>query len=527
MPRLALLRPALGASLVLMLLPAAASAHSTRYAAPTATATSGDCTAAMPCKVGYAINGAGPGDEVVVAPGSYAIQVALQPTGIDVHGVTGQAPPLLTGPNNLTGPFVELEGGTLRHLTLRGTTPAQDTLVMDGGLGEDLEIVSTAGDGAKVRTSEATTVLRDSVVIAEDSGSGSAALKLREGSSGSGSLALRNVTAMAPHSNAIRCEVNSGHEATLVNVLARGAVTDVDARNGGEGCIATYSNLRPEASPQLALGAGIVSAEPRLTDAAVGDYRPQPDSPTVDAGVSDAFTSTVDPDGRARTVPDVGAYECCGTDPWPGEPLTSPPAGDDTEPATAPVAPPVRGVPAPVLGQTVIVAPGRGTVLVRRPGARRFRKLGDATLLPSGTVVDARRGRIRLTTALDEAGEFQTGRFWGSRFQIRQSSSGNGMTSLALRGGDFGRCPARASGVARENPTTRRVVRSLWARDRGGRFRTYGNNSVATARGTAWVTRDRCDGTVTRVHEGAVAVKDRRTGRTVIVRAGGAHLAKR
>jgi hypothetical protein len=533
MSRLALLRPALGATLVLMLLPAAASAH-TRYASSTASTTSGDCPAAMPCKIGYAINGANPGDEVVVAPGGYAVQVALAPTGIDVHGVAGQAPPLLIGPNNLTGAFVELDGGTLRHLTLRGTTPAQDTLVMDGGLAEDLEIVSIAGDGAKVRTSEATTVLRDSVVIAEDSGSGSAALKLREGSSGSGALALRNVTAMAPHANAIRCEVNSGHEATLVNVLARGAVADVDARNGGEGCIASYSNLRPEASPQLPLGAGIVSAEPRLTDLATGDYRPLPDSPTVDAGVADAFTTALDPDGRARTVPDVGAYECCGADPWPGEPLTSPPAGgDDEKPAVAPVTPPVRGIPAPVLGQTVIVAPGRGTVLVRRPGASRFRKLGDATLLPSGTVVDARRGRLRLTTALDDAGEFQTGRFWGSRFQIRQSSAGNGMTSLALRGGDFGRCPARgsalaeASGVARENPTTRRVVRSLWARDRGGRFRTYGNNSVATARGTAWVTRDRCDGTVTRVREGAVKVKDRRTGRTVIVRAGGAYLARR
>jgi len=79
--------------------------------------------------------------------------------------------------------------------------------------------------------------------------------------------------------------------------------------------------------------------------------------------------------------------------------------------------------------------------------------------------------------------------------------------------------------VARD--PARRVVRSLWARDRGGRFRTYGNNSVATARGTAWVTRDRCDGTLTRVDEGAVMVKDRRTGKTVVVRAGDSHLARR
>ena len=45
--------------------------------------------------------------------------------------------------------------------------------------------------------------------------------------------------------------------ATLVNVIARGAVADVDARNGGGGCSASHSNLRPEASPQLVLGAGL------------------------------------------------------------------------------------------------------------------------------------------------------------------------------------------------------------------------------------------------------------------------------
>lgn len=73
---------------------------------------------------------------------------------------------------------------------------------------------------------------------------------------------------------------------------------------------------------------------------------------------------------------------------------------------------------------------------------------------------------------------------------------------------------------------SRRVVRSLWAKDRHGRFRTHGHDSVATARGTAWITRDRCDGTLTRVTARAVAVRDRATRRTVLVRAGHAHLAR-
>ena len=71
------------------------------------------------------------------------------------------------------------------------------------------------------------------------------------------------------------------------------------------------------------------------------------------------------------------------------------------------------------------------------------------------------------------------------------------------------------------------MVRRLWGQDRGGRFRTHGHNSIATVRGTRWLTEDRCDGTLTRVTEGAVEVRDRRTGRRVLVRAGHSYLAKR
>ena len=64
------------------------------------------------------------------------------------------------------------------------------------------------------------------------------------------------------------------------------------------------------------------------------------------------------------------------------------------------------------------------------------------------------------------------------------------------------------------------------ARDRGGRFRTHGRQSQATVRGTRWVTIDRCDGTLTRVTEGAVVVRTYRTGRRAVVRAGHSHLAR-
>ena len=76
--------------------------------------------------------------------------------------------------------------------------------------------------------------------------------------------------------------------------------------------------------------------------------------------------------------------------------------------------------------------------------------------------------------------------------------------------------------AARKTPKRR-----LWAKDSGGRFRTRGRNSVATVRGTRWVTTDTCAGTRTTVTEGSVSVRDLRAKRTVVVRKGKSYLARR
>jgi hypothetical protein len=44
-------------------------------------------------------------------------------------------------------------------------------------------------------------------------------------------------------------------------------------------------------------------------------------------------------------------------------------------------------------------------------------------------------------------------------------------------------------------------------------------------RGTIWEVIDRCDGTLTKVRRGKVAVRDFRLRRTVLVRAGKSYLA--
>ena len=199
--------------------------------------------------------------------------------------------------------------------------------------------------------------------------------------------------------------------------------------------------------------------------------------------------------------------------PLPAPAAPSPLPG--TELAPAPTAP-------PVLGRSVTLAPAGGTVLVRVPGATNPAALGNGASVPVGSIVDTRAGTVKLQSALPGAST-QTGTFHGGRFEVRQPMGGHGMTELVLRGA----LPTCAAGGARAAAVTRRrPPRSLWGHDSHGHFRIRASNSVITVRGTTWFVSDRCDGTLTRVGEGAVDVRVRRTGRTIRVRAGERHLAR-
>jgi len=185
-----------------------------------------------------------------------------------------------------------------------------------------------------------------------------------------------------------------------------------------------------------------------------------------------------------------------------------------TELGPAPPAP-------PVLERSVTLAPAAGTVLVRVPGATNPAALGDGASVPVGSIVDTRAGTVKLQSALP-AGRTQTGTFHGGLFEVRQPAGGRGMTDIVLRGA-LPTCPA--GGARAAAASRRRPPRSLWGHDSHGHFRTRASNSVITVRGTTWFVSDRCDGTLTRVTSGSVAVRDLHTGRTVVLHAGQRHLA--
>lgn len=182
------------------------------------------------------------------------------------------------------------------------------------------------------------------------------------------------------------------------------------------------------------------------------------------------------------------------------------------------------------LGESAATTVTAGQVLVRLPGRTVHQALPRSARIPFGSVVDTRAGTVGITTALP-GGTKQTASFHGGVFTLRQSPGLNGLTDIVLRTPSRARCAAgTARGGARAAALSGlppRELSRLWGADRGGRYRTHGANSVATVRGTKWLTVERCDGTLTKVSAGSVSVFDRRAGRRTTVRAGGAYLARR
>jgi hypothetical protein len=189
-----------------------------------------------------------------------------------------------------------------------------------------------------------------------------------------------------------------------------------------------------------------------------------------------------------------------------------------------------QALPPPVLGKAVNVVPVSGTVLIRLPGKKKFVKLTAGQQVPVGSIVDARKGVVRLTSAANASGATQTANFYDGIFVIKQGQ--NGLTNLALTGGSFARCPsvrARRSAFdsrRRRKRSSSATIRKLWG-DGSGKFQTTGRYSSAAVRGTIWLVADRCDGTLTKVRKGTVAVRDFVRKRTVIVKAPKSYVARK
>ena len=219
-------------------------------------------------------------------------------------------------------------------------------------------------------------------------------------------------------------------------------------------------------------------------------------SAAIDGG--DVGCPPTDQRGVARVgTCDVGAFEYV-----PPLPPPPPPPSDD--------------LPPPEAGENVNAVPRRGTVRVKLPGRKRFRVLAKGEQIPVGTTIDTLRGRVTITAAGD-----QTATFYDGIFRLRQTDGVRPLTTLVLT--ERLRCPKRGSA---STAARRKKKRRLWGNG-NGRFRTDGQYSSATVRGTKWLVEDRCASTLTRVVTGRVAVRDFTEDKTVIVRARKRYIARR
>jgi hypothetical protein len=168
------------------------------------------------------------------------------------------------------------------------------------------------------------------------------------------------------------------------------------------------------------------------------------------------------------------------------------------------------GLSAPTPGRTVNVYSVADKVLVKAPPAGGFRSLGRGDQVPVGATVDATRGSVLITAAAAAGGATMNGEFSDGLFIVRQKSAARPVTDVVLRGK-----PRCSSGPWQ-------LVSNV-----DGRFRVVGRHSAATASAASWLTKDTCDGTITKVTSGKVRVRDFAKRRTVTVSAGHRYNARR
>jgi hypothetical protein len=174
----------------------------------------------------------------------------------------------------------------------------------------------------------------------------------------------------------------------------------------------------------------------------------------------------------------------------------------------------------PQQDDSVIIHQTAGTVLYQTQAGFTQLQAGSSKSIKLGTFVDARRGRVTLTSASDTHGSYQTGTYYGGKFKTRQRGTKRPVTEAYLIG-SVGPCNSNAKGAT---ASAKKKRRHLWG-DSHGNFRTVGKSSSASTRGTLYLVEDRCDGTLTKVLRGSVLIRDFKTNTKHTLTAGHSYLA--
>jgi hypothetical protein len=315
--RLALLT-VVGALLAAASTAPAASAATQRYASPNGSDPA--CSAASPCSIRQAVEDASGNEEVIVAPGDYPLTTTLAtPYSMTIHGVAGQPRPRLLFSGG-TEAGLRVIGSTLRYVEVDQSGPTRGIWASQSSLDQ---VIAKGADQswATVYNSQSNTISNSIFVSSGNSPA------LETGSSPAPSISTyRNVTAIATGSGGVAIEAAAsapGANATILarNVIARGGPGGAGLRAWTDSSGSTakitvgHSNWlggsTSGTNASIADAGGNQTSAPAFVDAAAGDYRQAPGSPTIDAGLNEFLNGLLDVDGDPREIgtTDIGADE--------------------------------------------------------------------------------------------------------------------------------------------------------------------------------------------------------------------------
>ncbi len=321
-----------------------------RFAAPGGTGSAPCANEADPCSLFDAASSTGedpiaePGDEIVLAPGTYSDSeedlgpsgsVALA-AGVYLHGEAGKPKPLIVLERNADlGALRVGADDTVSHLRIDSPIARTDIRV-SGGVVEDVIARSSSAAAGTIVCFHAAGLIRDSACLSD--GAHATALGVNLSPTSGRSLALRNVTAVSdgPESFGVNYRVDgqTNVDVDAVGVIARGTETDVVARalsapphtpgTGANVDLQLAHSAYATTLPATDAGGGTATISPTGAGTTNLTAAPQllndgvhqlPGSPTVDAGASDELSGAADIDLQPRVAgaaSDIGADELAG-----------------------------------------------------------------------------------------------------------------------------------------------------------------------------------------------------------------------
>ena len=285
-----------------------------------------------------AINGGG-GEQVLLDPGTYPpVDSTLAAKGIVAPRVPGTRPTIQLGSGGLMQTTMS---GHLQDLRINAFSlaPSSPALEMNTSTtASRVIVVAGGGSGAIGAWISGFPLLEDSVVV----NTASAGTSVRTLSGGG---QLDNVTAIATGPGSLGLHADTNDQSTnVLNSILRGTAFDLRATAGTNVNVNLgYSDfVTSDDTDGAGTGAvidtsagGNITGTPLFRNAAGGDYRQCPGSPTINAGTNTGVSLTA-LDGQARIIDgtaDIGADEFSGAPCPTAPPVTSTPAA--TTPATA------------------------------------------------------------------------------------------------------------------------------------------------------------------------------------------------